>query len=243
MRLRTIKVLLQIYEKVFHPNFDNIYLRFCQEIDSTEFVIFDIGAHKGESIKSFKKLFPNAMIHAFEPDTANFKDLHKKWGNKSKVILNNFAIGDVNTHKEFYTHHLSTTSTFKTFNEDSDVVKLKSKLLNLTPEKMVKNTYAVEIKKLDDYVRNFAIDKIGIMKIDTEGFEYECLQGCDRLLQEKKVDILQIECSDGDNYLQATPFRIMVEFLAEYGYVFYEQKRRILNRHLIDAVFVNRNLT
>jgi hypothetical protein len=34
--------------------------------------IFDVGAHHGESIKRYKKLFPSAAIHSFEPDVENF---------------------------------------------------------------------------------------------------------------------------------------------------------------------------
>ena len=34
--------------------------------------ILDIGAHHGQSVKYFKKLFPNSFIHSFEPDPDSF---------------------------------------------------------------------------------------------------------------------------------------------------------------------------
>ena len=38
-------------------------------------VIFDVGAHRGESVKFFKEIFPNSSIYSFEPDLENFKEL------------------------------------------------------------------------------------------------------------------------------------------------------------------------
>ena len=38
-------------------------------------IIFDVGAHHGESIIEFKTLFPLSIIHSFEPDPDTFKIL------------------------------------------------------------------------------------------------------------------------------------------------------------------------
>ena len=35
-------------------------------------IIFDVGANKGQSIERFKKIFPNAEIHSFEPNKDEF---------------------------------------------------------------------------------------------------------------------------------------------------------------------------
>ena len=41
-------------------------------------IIFDIGAHEGESIDRFKNLFENPTIHSFEPQTQIFEKLRNK---------------------------------------------------------------------------------------------------------------------------------------------------------------------
>jgi hypothetical protein len=38
-------------------------------------VIFDIGAHRGESVKFFKEIFARSTIYSFEPDIENYNAL------------------------------------------------------------------------------------------------------------------------------------------------------------------------
>ena len=36
-------------------------------IDNKEPIIFDVGANTGQTLKTFKKLWPESIIHCFEP--------------------------------------------------------------------------------------------------------------------------------------------------------------------------------
>ncbi len=38
-------------------------------------IIFDVGAHRGESVRFFKSIFPQSTIYSFEPDPDNFDHL------------------------------------------------------------------------------------------------------------------------------------------------------------------------
>lgn len=51
------------------------YFRYLIQKESP--VIFDIGAHKGESARFFKEIFPKSRIYSFEPDPENFIELEK----------------------------------------------------------------------------------------------------------------------------------------------------------------------
>lgn len=53
--------------------FDNL-------ISSSNPIIFDIGAHKGESINFFKSIYDTAKIYSFEPEPENFILLPKQLG-------------------------------------------------------------------------------------------------------------------------------------------------------------------
>ena len=64
--------------------------------------IFDIGANKGQSIERFRKIFPNSIIHSFEPNKAEFEIINKKYQNDKKIIINNIAIGDKIEKKKFF---------------------------------------------------------------------------------------------------------------------------------------------
>ena len=45
----------------------------------------------------------------------------------------------------------------------------------------------------DDYCEKHEIDSINFLKIDTEGSEHLVLQGFDRMLTGKKIDVIQFE--------------------------------------------------
>ena len=173
-------------------------------------VIFDVGAHRGESIKAFNQLFGQAKIHAFEPDSENYSILCADWGEVENINLNNSGVGNQSGEREFYHHLLTTTSTFKQVNTESDWVKLKSKLLNVSPTGLINKSSKVQILKLDYYVRENFIEHISILKFDTEGFELECLEGCKEILTNKRVDVIQIEGNDSDAYQEATPYGRLV---------------------------------
>ena len=64
--------IVGIKNLVKHNSFDALHKFILKEFFNGEKkVIFDVGANKGDSVKRFKKIFPNCKIYSFEPD-ANF---------------------------------------------------------------------------------------------------------------------------------------------------------------------------
>jgi hypothetical protein len=53
-------------------------------------MIFDIGAHKGQTSSHFCKLFPQSIIHAFEPSPSLFAEANKNLSKKKNIICHNF---------------------------------------------------------------------------------------------------------------------------------------------------------
>ena len=237
-RVKMVTFLLKIHEKLFHPNFGSAFVQLYADTSPEDMVIFDIGAHRGERVGAFSRLFPGAEIHAFEPDAENFCRLHADWGGVENVRINNIGVGDHNGEREFYQHLLTTTSTFQQINMESEWVKLKSKLLNVPLDELIYKTYKVQMVKLDDYVRENSIEHICILKFDTEGSEFECLEGCQEILAGKRVDVIQVEGHHGDVYRDSASYDQIVEVLAGYGYASYKQRQRFLNRDLVDAILV-----
>ena len=68
---------------------------------NSEPVIFDVGANKGQSIKRYKKLFKNSIIHSFEPNIDEINNLKKEYNNKKEIFLNNYAVGEKEGNLEF----------------------------------------------------------------------------------------------------------------------------------------------
>ena len=67
-------------------------------INKQDPIIFDVGAHNGETIQRFNKIFKSPIFHCFEPQKDCFENL-KKFKSKN-VFLNNFALGEKKENKE-----------------------------------------------------------------------------------------------------------------------------------------------
>ena len=49
-------------------------------------IIFDIGAHEGQSREYLENIFTNPILYSFEPDPSTFKTLNKKASDKNKIF-------------------------------------------------------------------------------------------------------------------------------------------------------------
>ena len=71
-------------------------------------VLFDIGAHHGESVQYLKELFEKSTIYSFEPDPDSFQILSSK--TVKGVFYYNLALSDVNGRSIFYRNKVSHTN-------------------------------------------------------------------------------------------------------------------------------------
>ena len=142
-------------------------------------VIFDIGAHKGETILFFLKNFNVNEIISFEPSFLNFEILKKnsvklkKQFSKSKITLENFGIGEKREKLQLKQHSESSSSTINEFNKNSNYFKKKNKILNLKND--IYNIVDINVIPLYEYIEEKKIEKIDLLKIDTEGYEFQVL--------------------------------------------------------------------
>ncbi|MEK6880822.1 MAG: FkbM family methyltransferase [Nanoarchaeota archaeon] len=111
-------------------------------------VVFDVGTRIDTNYIDLK---PEAEYHLFEPNPEFFYELRKKINKKNKVFLNNYGLGS----KE---DKLSYNLGMQKFMEDG-------------------SSMVLPIKTLDWYMNDKGIEKIDFLKIDTEGMDYEVLQG------------------------------------------------------------------
>ena len=184
-------------------SFDELHLSLNKITDP---IIFDVGAHTGQSIDRFKNLFLAPKIHSFEPIKNEFGILKKAYGNDDKIILNNFALGDKKEIKTLYINAKSDCSSFYKVNMDSEWLKFRSKKLNMTPEKFTVSTQETNVLTIDEYVEINNIDKIDILKIDTQGTEDQVLEGAKNSLKNKLIRNIETEICFSNQYEKKLSF-------------------------------------
>ena len=155
----------------FKKKFKNQYLN-----------IVDVGSHKGETIDLFLKNFNVRKIFAFEPNTELFDHLTKKRHNEEKIKLFNCGVGINDGNLDLNIMIDSASSTFNSINLDSDYYKKKNKIINFFSNKknLLKNVQSISVVSLSKIIQENKINKIDILKIDTEGFEFNVLRGVNK---------------------------------------------------------------
>ena len=197
--------------QAFPSNFDEIYNKIFSK--NKKIVIFDIGANKGQSIERFKKIFPNCIIHAFEPIKDEFESLKKKYENDKNVHLNNFAIGSKNEQKKFFINKKSSVSSFRKVNKNTKWLKLTSQEYNVDQSSFLVKEELTKIIKLDYYLQKKKISNVDILKIDTQGFEEEVLNGAKKSFLKNIISIIESEIIFDNVYKHRLSFFDLEKYL------------------------------
>lgn len=184
-------------------------------------VIFDVGAHHGESIARFKSLYGKAQVHSFEADADNFKVLQERFGAQGGVTINNFGVGSAPGVKKFYRNLKSDTSSFNKVNPDAAWTKLRSRQQNVDVESFTEKSYEVRIGTLDDYMEGHGIPYVDILKIDTQGYEDEVLKGAQKALRAQRIGAIETEIILGDMYEKSLSFMELEQLILPHGYVLF----------------------
>ena len=72
--------------------------------------IFDIGAHRGDTVASYRSMFPNSTIYCFEPFSKSFAILKARFQYDQKMICLALAVADKSGRRGFFVNHLDATN-------------------------------------------------------------------------------------------------------------------------------------
>lgn len=161
-----------------------------------DLIFFDIGANRGQTIKSLKAMFPKCSIYSFEPDPIIFAKL-LRLNHLQGVRCFNLALGTKSGRFPFWISPLDETSTIHLPDLQSDWNKKKAAILGLNPSEMYKQI-EVEVQTVDQIVAKENIAFIDLLKIDVEGGEFEVLQGAANSFKNGIISIVQIEIHNDD---------------------------------------------
>jgi FkbM family methyltransferase len=193
-----IKRLVLLFLSFFDYFYQKKIIKFLKKNSLSEInLIFDVGAHKGESINLFLKNMKVKNIVSFEASPLNFKylennkkNLEKKFPN-TKIIIENLALSSDGRVVTFNQFNESSSSTINNINQESRYFKRKFNLLNLRNKKKIYESFKLKTETLDNYIYQNNFNRISFLKIDTEGYEYEILIGLKKRI--KSVDTIMFE--------------------------------------------------
>ena len=192
-------------------------------------VIFDVGANNGSSVAQFKKYWPEAILHCFEPQEECWTGLEKEANLHAlgSIFINKVGAGSFQSDgATFYTHDL--TSGQSGFNKVNTKSKDSIRIREITHsqgemekyESTLNHPRQVPVIRLDSYISNECINKINLLKIDTQGYEPEVLSGLGSRLSD--IDVVLTELMFYDFYDRSLTFSDIEEFLLPAGFRLYD---------------------
>lgn len=195
--------------------------------------VFDIGANNGESSVTYFDHFPVAEIYSFEPVSTTYAALAEVAKTRSRRVHPfRFGMGKEECSVPINVNPSGT----------------KSSILHSRVED---HSETINIKTVTGFCQDNQIETIDLMKIDTEGYELEVLEGSRQLLERQKIKVIYAECEPIATSNYFVPFSALAEFLHGLGYELFglydqqlgwEGKRRIRKIMYLNPAFVRGNL-
>lgn len=197
-------------------------------------LLIDVGAYQGGFSRELlaSSGFENAVL--FEPNPLNVATLKQAFAYDGRLVIEPLALGNEVAEVTFYATDDRATGSVLPYAPAS-----------LAPDDAVES-YCVEQTTLDRYLEaRDAQERVGLIKIDTQGYDLQVLQGAEQTLK-KSQPWLVAELIFGPLYQhQASPFAIF-NWLTERGY----SLAALFNEHFsddgwiafADAVFVPGNV-
>ena len=164
---------------------------FKKNIQKESINVIDIGGHKGETVKFFINNFNINKIFVFEPNVDLFVKIKKNFSD-SRIKIFNYGVGFRREKKKLNITLDSASSTINRINTNTEYFKRKKKLLAFNQKKsFFLGVQDIDVVNLSEFILNNE-KKIDILKIDTEGYEYNILRGIHKL-DFKKIRFIYFE--------------------------------------------------
>jgi FkbM family methyltransferase len=186
-------------------------------------ILIDVGAHHGDTISEFLRIFSINKIFAFEPSKKNYLKLSRKVAKLQKNLKTNIDIFQMGLGEKNETLNLKEISdngvsnTFNNYNLDSNYLKKKRFLTTYFGiKKFIDNEVPTEIISLKKFLVERNIEKIDFIKIDTEGFEFDVIKGLS--LKNKLTKFIYFEHHYDDMIKKNYTFKDINSILTKFGF-------------------------
>ena len=172
--------------------------------------VFDVGAWIGNTTASFAEHFSQAKIYTFEPFPASYEKLEKRFASSDhNITLVKSAVSDEVGSATFHSNKIETTNSLLASQNN----ELSTDFYRDTVEEI-----KVETTTLDEFCQANTIERINILKFDTQGAELKGLQGAARLLTDQKIDLIYCEVNFVAGYSESPLYHHIAAYLEGFGY-------------------------
>lgn len=174
-------------------------------------IVFDVGANTGDYVKAVFQANGSASVLAFEPHPENFYALVESTRQLKREAkdLRLFALG--------LASRSGSSELFDYLDKDGSPHASLFKAVIEGIHREPSTSHPVELVSLDVFCAENGIDRIDLLKIDTEGNEYDCLEGSRRMLTEGRIDVIHFEFNEM-NLVSGSSFRKFWDLLEGYSF-------------------------
>jgi FkbM family methyltransferase len=181
-------------------------------------VVFDVGANVGQTLASSRRAWPQCRVVCFEPSSKPLAELRRAVDADPLAEAHQIALSDVEGDLELHEFEVSTANS------------LLNPVIDASSPDFLRTgtTSVVHATTLDAWCTQHSVDKIDLLKIDTQGADERVLVGADGLLRARKVGLVYFEVIFAKHYVAQQTFGSCEALLAAHGYRFvdfYEKVR------------------
>jgi len=188
---------------------DNVWGLIEQHLEDGS-VLIDVGAHIGSmTLRASNRVGLSGVIVAVEPNPVTAIRLRRNIAasGSANVRVRQVACGRMRDSLDLYAGPP----------ENSGATSL-SRLFAMQHSSDGETVYRVEVVPLDEIVESLGLERVDVIKIDTEGAEVEVLRGATRTLEQLRPAIV-LETVDDHLKTMGDSLEILEDLLAQAGYV------------------------
>lgn len=171
--------------------------------------VIDVGANVGQFAVASAKLFPNVVVHSFEPNPECVALLNKHVASLGNVSVYPIALGDEAGELDFHVNSHS---------HSSSILPLADSHRDAFPDAREVNTIKVKVSTLDAVFAGVELVAPVLLKLDVQGYEAQALRGAVETL--KRLDYVVLEASFKPMYQGEMLFMDIVRLMEGYGFSF-----------------------
>jgi len=171
-------------------------------------VIVDGGTHRGDTVDTLAGMLPQAQFHCFEPDPALDAELLDKFSGRADVHVNKAALGASPGKAVF---NINASRPTNSLLPAAEGIQSDLKGLCKTVERI-----EVAVTSIDDYCAGAGLDRVDVIKLDLQGYDYEALLGARATMP--RVTVVLVEVLFTEIYQGCRLFPDILRLMAEYGF-------------------------